>query len=214
MSVVSSDDAPEPLPSPLPLSSRFLTHWPATCSLFLLPITRSSVFCASCYMSMSLVIKNALWLSRVLVYWIKENPNIIVINTNNITIHVWNYTIDNVTAGFFCCWNVGKSSEGVVNWDKQVVGLGSDGAQVMRGWHIGVGVWLKGWQPVLVHIHCAAHCVALATKGVHLWQTMSATDFQALHGLWWQDTSSEGDVWCFGPVTIAVSETSYLHPVA
>ena len=86
MSVVSSDDAPEPLPSPLPLSSLFLTHWPATCSLFLLPITRSSVFCASCYMSMSLVIKNALWLSHVLVYWIKENPNIIVINTNNITI--------------------------------------------------------------------------------------------------------------------------------
>ena len=36
---------------------------------------------------MSLVIKNALWLSHVLVYWIKENPNIIVINTNNITIH-------------------------------------------------------------------------------------------------------------------------------
>ena len=89
MSVVSSDDAPEPLPSPLPLSSRFLTHWPATCSLFLLPITRSSVFCASCYMSMSLVIKNALWLSHVLVYWIKENPNIIVINTNNITIWTW-----------------------------------------------------------------------------------------------------------------------------
>ena len=70
---------------PLPLSSLFLTHWPATCSLFLLPITRSSVLCASCYMSMSLVIKNALWLSHVLVYWIKENPNIIVINTNNIT---------------------------------------------------------------------------------------------------------------------------------
>ena len=88
MSVVSSDDAPEPLPSPLPLSSLFLTHWPATCSLFLLPITRSSVFCASCYMSLSLVIKNALWLSHVLVYWIKENPNIIVINTNNITIHL------------------------------------------------------------------------------------------------------------------------------
>ena len=55
-----------------------------TCSLFLLPITCSSVLCASCYMSMSLVIKNALWLSHVLVYWIKENPNIIVINTNNI----------------------------------------------------------------------------------------------------------------------------------
>ena len=87
MSVVSSDDAPEPLPSPLPLFSLFLTHWPATCSLFLLPITRSSVLCASCYMSMSLVIKNALWLSHVLVYWIKENPNIIVINTNNIMIH-------------------------------------------------------------------------------------------------------------------------------
>ena len=60
MSVVSSDHAPEPLPSPLPLSSLLLTHWPATCSLFLLPITRSSVLCASCYMSMSLVIKNAL----------------------------------------------------------------------------------------------------------------------------------------------------------
>ena len=89
MSVVSSDDAPEPLPSPLPLSSLFFTHWPATCSLFLLPITRSSVLCASCYMSMSLVIKNALWLSHVLVYWIKENPNIIVINTNNITIQDW-----------------------------------------------------------------------------------------------------------------------------
>ena len=87
MSVVSSDDAPVPLPSPLPLSSLFLTHWPCTCSLFLLPITRSSVLCASCYMSMSLVIKNALWLSHVLVYWIKKNPNIIVINTNNITIH-------------------------------------------------------------------------------------------------------------------------------
>ena len=55
-----------------------------TCSLFLLPITCSSVLCASCYMSMSLVIKNALWLSHVLVYWIKENPNTIVINTNNI----------------------------------------------------------------------------------------------------------------------------------
>ena len=89
MSVVSSDDAPVPLPSPLPLSSLFLTHWPCTCSLFLLPITRSSVLCASCYMSMSLVIKNALWLSHVLVYWIKENPNIIVINTNNITIQCW-----------------------------------------------------------------------------------------------------------------------------
>ena len=97
MSVVSSDDAQShslPPPSPLPLSSLFLTHWPATCSLFLLPITCSSVLCSSCYMSMSLVLKNALWLSHVLVYWIKENPNIIVINTNNITIqyertHQW-----------------------------------------------------------------------------------------------------------------------------
>ena len=89
MSVVSSDDAPEPLPSPIPLSSLFLTHWPATCSLFLLPITPSSVLCASCYMSMSLVIKNALWLSHVLVYWLKGNPNIIVINTNNITKQHW-----------------------------------------------------------------------------------------------------------------------------
>ena len=88
MSVVSSDDAPEPLHSPLPLSSLFLTHWPATCSLFLLPITRSSVLCASCYMSMSLVVKNALWLSHVLVYWIKENPNIIVINTKTLQYNV------------------------------------------------------------------------------------------------------------------------------
>ena len=75
-----------PQSHPLPLSSLLLTHWPATCSLFLLPITRSSVLCASCYMSVSLVIKNALWLSHVLVYWTKENPNIIVINTNSITI--------------------------------------------------------------------------------------------------------------------------------
>ena len=84
ISMVSSD---MPQSHPLPLSSLFLTHWPPTWSLFLLPITCSSVLCASCYMSMSLVIKNASWLSHVLVYWIKENPNIIVINTNNITIH-------------------------------------------------------------------------------------------------------------------------------
>ena len=42
-----------PQSHPLPLSSLLLTHWPVTCSLFLLPITRSSVLCASCYMSVS-----------------------------------------------------------------------------------------------------------------------------------------------------------------
>ena len=45
MSVVSSDNAPEPLPSPLPLSSLFLTHWPALalCSCYPSHVPLSSV---------------------------------------------------------------------------------------------------------------------------------------------------------------------------
>ena len=46
----------------------------------------------------------------------------------------------------------------------RVIGLGSDGASVMTGKHTGVGVRLKRLRPALVHIHCAAHRVALAAK--------------------------------------------------
>ena len=57
---------------------------PCGCPMFLLPITCSSVLCVSCCMFMSLIIKTALWLSHVIVYWIKENLNTIVINTEPI----------------------------------------------------------------------------------------------------------------------------------
>ena len=83
--VVSSDDAPWPPPSPTLL--RTCSFVPATHHLFL---------CASYYMSMSLVIKITLWFSHVLVYWIKENLNIIVINANTVIIqhthtHTYNH---------------------------------------------------------------------------------------------------------------------------
>ena len=93
MSVVSSDDAPEP---PLPPSLLLLTHWPAPCSLNLLLITCSSVLCASyvyvssnkeCLVTQSCVsVLNKRetqhycdehkqhYEYNVLVYWIKVNP--------------------------------------------------------------------------------------------------------------------------------------------
>ena len=74
-----------------------------------------------------------------------------------------NYTIDNGTAA--CVF--AKLVEVMAEWGivkAQVAGLGSDGASVMTGIHNGVGTQLKGLQPTLVHVHCAAHRVALVTK--------------------------------------------------
>ena len=77
------------------------------------------------------------------------------------TIFGGNYTTDNGTA--VCVFEMlVKVLEEWSIADRQVVGLGSDRASVMTVQHNGVR--LKAWQPVLVHIHCAAHRVALVTK--------------------------------------------------
>ena len=47
---------------------------------------------------------------------------------------------------------------------EKVAGLGSDGAAVMTGVHNGVGVQLKQVYPLLVHVHCMAHRLALAVS--------------------------------------------------
>ena len=73
-----------------------------------------------------------------------------------------NYTIENGTAECVFEMLVKVLEEWGIT-DK-VIGLGSDGASVMMGVHNGVGVRLKRQRPALVHIHCAAHRVALATK--------------------------------------------------
>ncbi|XP_076463272.1 uncharacterized protein C17orf113-like [Babylonia areolata] len=46
----------------------------------------------------------------------------------------------------------------------KVIGLGSDGASVMFGKNSGVGVRLQQICPHLVHVHCAAHRVALVAS--------------------------------------------------
>ena len=51
-----------------------------------------------------------------------------------------------------------------IDCGSQIVGLGSDGAAVMMGRHIGVGVRLKSVAPFLVHTHCVAHRLALSTS--------------------------------------------------
>ena len=37
------------------------------------------------------------------------------------------------------------------------MGLGSDGASVIKGWHTGVGAQFKSVVPFLIHTHCVAH---------------------------------------------------------
>ncbi|XP_076436211.1 uncharacterized protein C17orf113-like [Babylonia areolata] len=79
------------------------------------------------------------------------------------TLFLGNYTIDRGTSE--CVFDM--LVEVLQEWsitDRQLAGLGSDGASVMTGRLNGVGVRLKARQPALVHIHCAAHRVALATK--------------------------------------------------
>ncbi|XP_076452735.1 uncharacterized protein C17orf113-like [Babylonia areolata] len=79
------------------------------------------------------------------------------------TLFLGNYTIDRETSE--CVFDM--LVEVLQEWsitDRQLAGLGSDGASVMTGRLNGVGVRLKARQPALVHIHCAAHRVALATK--------------------------------------------------
>ena len=68
-----------------------------------------------------------------------------------------NYTTDNGTAE--CA--AGYAFE-IEEWS--IVIRQVDRASVTTGQHNGVGVWLKGWQPELVHTQCAAHRVALAMK--------------------------------------------------
>ena len=46
----------------------------------------------------------------------------------------------------------------------KVVGLGTDGAAVMTGKHNGVGVKLGRESPLLIHVHCVAHRLALAVS--------------------------------------------------
>ena len=47
---------------------------------------------------------------------------------------------------------------------EKLAGLGSDGAKVMTGVYAGVGVQLKERYPILVHVHCMAHRLALAVS--------------------------------------------------
>ena len=47
---------------------------------------------------------------------------------------------------------------------QKVKGLGSDGASVVCGKHNGVGVRLQMDCPYLIHVHCAAHRVALVAS--------------------------------------------------
>ncbi|XP_067657737.1 uncharacterized protein C17orf113-like [Haliotis asinina] len=59
-----------------------------------------------------------------------------------------------------------KVKEVLSEWNislEQLVGLGSDGASVMTGRRAGVGVRLQPESPFLVHVHCVAHRVALAS---------------------------------------------------
>ena len=47
---------------------------------------------------------------------------------------------------------------------RRVVGLGSDGANVIFGRNNGVGVRMAAESPHLVHVHCIAHRVALVAS--------------------------------------------------
>ena len=47
---------------------------------------------------------------------------------------------------------------------QKLAGLSSDGAKVMTGVNAGVGVQLKERYPILVHVHCMAHRLALAVS--------------------------------------------------
>ena len=51
---------------------------------------------------------------------------------------------------------------GIPRW--KIFGLGSDGAAVMTGRNNGVGVQLKALYPLIIHIHCCAHRLALAVS--------------------------------------------------
>ena len=50
------------------------------------------------------------------------------------------------------------------DWEKKLVGLGSDGASVMLGKNGGVAAILKRTQPCMVAVHCTAHRLELAFK--------------------------------------------------
>ena len=73
-----------------------------------------------------------------------------------------NYTINSGTAE--CVFDVLLRVLDDWGITDRVIGLGSDVASVLTGKHNGVGVRLKRLRPALVHIHYAAHCVALAAK--------------------------------------------------
>ena len=57
-----------------------------------------------------------------------------------------------------------NSMTGIKAWEKKIVGLGSDGANVMMGKNGGVVKKLKDIQPCLIGVHCFAHRLELAYK--------------------------------------------------
>ena len=65
----------------------------------------------------------------------------------------------------------------VDDWEKKLVGFGSDGAAVMLGKKSGVAALLKKQQPCLQAVHCCAHRLELAykdaLKSVNLYTTLS-----------------------------------------
>ena len=88
----------------------------------------------------------------------------IVENGKAKTIFMGNFTVYDGTAGTITEKVREVLAEKGVPMEK-LVGLASDGASVMTGRHTGVGVRLRGGaNPFLVHIHCAAHRVALASQ--------------------------------------------------
>ncbi|XP_046567332.1 zinc finger protein 862-like [Haliotis rubra] len=78
------------------------------------------------------------------------------------TVFLGNHTVHDGTASTI----TDKIKEVFREWNipiNKVVGLGSDGASVMTGHKSGVGVRLTDECPFLVHVHCIAHRVSLAS---------------------------------------------------
>ncbi|XP_046572000.1 E3 SUMO-protein ligase KIAA1586-like [Haliotis rubra] len=78
------------------------------------------------------------------------------------TVFLGNHTVHDGTASTI----TDKIKEVFREWNipiNKVVGLGSDGASVMTGRKSGVGVRLTDECPFLVHVHCIAHRVSLAS---------------------------------------------------